>query len=241
MQLEVRRIPQVEIETVVGMTRTNIHQFKAFLGMSLTQTYFSKERIESYVAWGNANFSKFLLIIDDFEFRHNFEVFDSLSPQAASSKAKSIGREKLRALQKILRKLNTMNETLLVSDLFENATFIKILSVLTIEAEINQTFKEVLYAQVYTNIGSYIESWLRTHHLNREQFDYSNLQNLSQFILEEVAVSLYVRHVLGFTIEVYPAPEMRIFNTIYTDKKCQVLPKLGYSAAPYGYIEAYSR
>lgn len=81
-------------------------EFNYWIGISLGNKYFNKENIQKYIEWALDNTKdSVLIVIADWIYSINIQVFDERNQQSAVRKALRIGDKKLLEINEILNKL----------------------------------------------------------------------------------------------------------------------------------------
>ncbi len=83
-----------------------------WVGISLGNKYFTKERIEEYIGWAIANTREsVLIVVGDYIHAINLEVLDGRTQAAAMNKALTLGDEKFQEIEEIISRLPSTDQT----------------------------------------------------------------------------------------------------------------------------------
>jgi len=63
-----------------------------------------------------------------------------------------------------------------------------------------------------------------------------DIHTLSEFLLEEIAVTIYLREILGYHIEIYPGPLMQLVKNLYVNTYPELTNRLNIKKSNYGFI-----
>lgn len=207
----------------------------AFLGVSLGKNFFSKQHIAMYSDWALEWCDRFLIVIDDREERYNYQVFRGFGPAESTTRSLERGKEVERAFRKVLPHFGNPNRdriTLIRSaTLFEVPACAAIAEGLVSNFHSDPKFHDDVISQMFTNIGSRIEKWKEGV---SEEIYAEGLERLANYLLEEIAVTAYLREHGDYAIEVYPGPSLRVVKKLYDglypelSKQLELREKHGY-------------
>lgn len=230
---------RVIVRGVMGIGKNildNPGKFPATLGISLDKRFFSKEHLRLYFEWAQKYCSKFLVVIDDFEERHNYVVFKDMDMPSATARAIQRGQELAKANHRALSQLNPEAKSKIIilrsEELFQNPLCVGIADQLRVAFQENPAFKRDVKQQLFINIGKKIEEWKKKIPKDEQE---KGLDAIAQYLLEEIAVTVYFRDHLGYATEVYPSPPMRVVSDLYDNKYSELVQKLALKE-PFGYI-----
>ena len=242
---------QVSTETLVvkdieGLGEDLINEQRkhnGFLGVSLSKRFFSKEHIKMYFDWALSHCKEFVLLIDDWEEQHNYRVFKKLTNEQAKARALSEGNNKKRAFTRVLNRYSANQRAkvkiMCSSELFQNPEHAQIWSIrnkLVSAFSQNPEFRKAVMQQVHTNISKRIAAWRSETGMLEEDNQYRQaLELLPMYLLEEIAVTIYLREQMGFPTEIYPASAMPVVRDLYEGKYLEPAQKY-LSRDNYGYI-----
>lgn len=233
-----------EAEGVGKMLLQELGQHNAFLGTSLDKTFFSKPHVQMYFAWALEHCQNFLLLIDDFEERHNYHVFKGLSEKDATARAVARGKEVERSFTKVLELNFTKEEQsrtriIRAEELMKEPSCQEIIALLQNECIANPVFREDVVKQVRKNIGGRIDHW-RTENAITDEAYANALPTVAAYLMEEIGLSIYLREQMRYPTEVYPAPSMDILRDLYqyesTGNRYQTLTNRLGLKGQYGYV-----
>ena len=71
---------------------TQLHE-GVYLGVSLGVPFYTKDRIENYLAWAAVNTRRFAILLDDEIFAYTLAIFKDIEISLAREKEKKIGDE----------------------------------------------------------------------------------------------------------------------------------------------------
>ncbi len=97
----------------------------------------------------------------------------------------------------------------------------------------NDPFKQDIHLQLFTNIKGKIEEW--EQNISDEEY-HIGIDTLSRLLLEEIAVTIYLREEEGYKVEVYPSSPMQLVEKIYSNNYPILTRNLNLNAGNYGYI-----
>jgi tRNA-dependent cyclodipeptide synthase len=150
----------MEIAKILGCTEDQISnkEFNIFIGISLGNKYFTKDRIRKYLLWAIENTRDYALALVADEIQAiNYEVFKCLAPEEALSRAMSHGNDIYNSIIKIRNGLATETRRKIKiarwSDVTTDSNYKSNLSVLLREFDRNRTFKLYVLKIVGENLG----------------------------------------------------------------------------------------
>lgn len=212
-------VEQLVVKKVEGTGKGLLEQrgqVNAFLGISLGKgRFFTKSHIGMYLDWALEHCANFLVLVDDWEERNNYKIFKGLDDDWAATLAIQRGQEMARAISRVWNKLapDDRNRIHIVrsAELFEVPGCSKIAAGVLIIFQKDPKFQRDVYDQIYTNIGGKIRDWKKTV----SELDYSEGRTtMARYLLEEIGVTVFVRN-MGYPVEVYPGPAMRVVRNLY--------------------------
>jgi len=194
-------------------------KYNGFLGISLTSPYYKEKSVLDYIEFGIKNFERFALFPVDIPYRYNYIVFEGLSEKNAYIKAKKLGDDLEKYLYKILCNIGMEREIKILrwEDLVKNEEALRILNYfekLIYELkELNEDIKNHILEQ-----SPHIEKRL----LNNKKLDNFNIETqrktLYRFLMDEIAMFIFIQEFLGYTIRLSGYPESNITMDIYDNK-----------------------
>lgn len=212
-------------------------QTNAFLGTSLNMNhFFSKKHVGMYIDWALENCHNFLLAIDDFEERNNYMVFKGLGEDNATDLVLQRGQDTAKSYRRILSRYSSTDRSRIrivqTADLFQEPRCLEVTSQLTAVFQEDPQFRDDVYSQLFTNIGSKVEEWRKTV----PDSDYQNgLPTLARYLLEELGATLFIREEMGYPVEVYPGSSMKVVRNLYDGSYPNLTDSLELKGG-YGYI-----
>jgi tRNA-dependent cyclodipeptide synthase len=213
-------------------------QFRAFMGSSLNRgNFFTREHLSIYFHWALEQCSNFLFVIDDWEERNNYRVFKGLEEETATNLALQVGKERAVSAERVVATFAPSDQARLhisrTSELFQDPKCIAITSQLWGSFHDDPKFKDDVDAQVFMNIGSKLADWRKT--VSGEVY-LQGLSTVSQYLIEEIGATTFIREDLGYPIEIYSSPVMKVMQNLYQGNYPDLSRRLGLKA-PYGYIQ----
>ena len=141
----------MRIETYLNVTPEEIasRQHNIWIGVSLGNSYFTKENIEQYIKWSIDHAKeKVLVVIADALHAVNLEVLDHRSQERAFKKAIKIGDQKDIEIQEIIAKLSDEEKdkvrVVRWKDILENEDYKKNLNAIKDEFHSNPEFHDLI-------------------------------------------------------------------------------------------------
>ena len=210
-------LPAMVIESTTDLGSDAIQnpgKYAGFMGISVGHKFFSKTTMEYFLHWGSHIFKEFIVILLDEPDTYNFMVFESMEYEEARKKARTIGDEKRRAFEKVVRKIGVSNVKILCfRDYSQNSSFKKILETTHTFVKTNAEFKKDLYQLIMHSIGNKIELLQKERSLS--PLEVIQVQDtLADYIIEEFSSLLYFTE-NGYPIEVDPTREFSTKSMIY--------------------------
>ena len=116
--------------------------------------------------------------------------------------------------------------------------YLKNLDIINSFAKTDKNFRNKLVKQVFDNIKPKI---VRTENEIGRKLETTELSNLTNYFLEELAGLFYLYFDLGYRIDIYPGQNPWLIDTIYEGGLPELSKALGYDWSQWGFIQiAYS-
>lgn len=232
-----RRVWQVPVQRVTGAraakTRTGvivdrpgttgplIQQFLAghrtaacFIGLSVCNRMANRRSLRELLPWvlrlAQKNSLPVRIVVGDYLSRHNLMAFDGHDPAKAGTKALKLGERPRRYAREIVRELGVENTVLVQScgELLRSTRCAAIVSMLNAFAGSNPRFA--------WDLAEEARSFIRRRNITgKNAADEALVQQLVCYVVEETAMFLLL-YEMGYRVEVYPGPDLRIMRLIAT-------------------------
>lgn len=189
-------------------------KYAGFMGISVGHKFFSKATMEYFFIWGSQTFKEFLILLMDDPDKYNFMIFENLSEEQALKKAQTIGDERARSYEKVVRKIGVTNIRIVRFRDFNNSKiYTNILCQTKQYAAQDIAFKNELLNLMEEGIGGKIQEYSLNKNLSPHEICKVR-EILSGYILEEFVSLLYFTE-NGFPIEVDPTKEFSTKKFVY--------------------------
>lgn len=201
-------------------------KYKAFMGVSIRNRFFTKKIMCKYISWGSSIFNKFALVIIDYPDRYNLMAFKGLSEKKALERVLEISATTKASFEKIIKKLNVNNIVITDYYTYQNteayASYYKnVAQIVKDSSYINR----LLYEAMYKNIGYKIKEFIATNKLHSKAI--TDLENLLHgYIFDELIILIYLTEKLGYTIEVDPYNEFVPKKVLYDGETKNIFSQL---------------
>lgn len=162
-------------------------------------------------------------------------MFKNQIPSVALQNAETCGKRLEKAYNRVLCSMTTKGKIKVIrsADVFGLLKCQNITNCLVGYYELDSVFKQDVHSQLFTNIAGKIALWKQT--VSGDAY-IKGLSVLSRFLLEEIAVTVYLREVEDYKVEVYPSLPMALVEKIYTNEYPELTAQLKLSTENYGYI-----
>lgn len=197
----------------INLTQGDIEnkKFNYWIGISLGNKYFSKENVQKYIEWTLLNTKEsVLIVIGDWIYSINIQVLDKKNEQSALRKAMRLGDEKLAEVTEIISHFSP-----------EQTTKVKIARWKDIEgSEIHQNRVRVLFDEFqkkgdfYNRIIDIVKENFRGSPKN---FEVSDIEKLSEYVLHEMPMFLDGIHLFGNTYDAILYPKIGLIDLLEKD------------------------
>lgn len=187
----------------------------AFLGISVSSPYYSRQRISHYLTYARLNFPRFAFLIGDEIFRFTLAGLRNMPIDQALARARTIGDEREIMLKEMIRTSGFPANVMRWSDVIAVPQYSLFLSCVSKAYQSNQSFKNMVRKQVFINLGERVtETGLPRNPRNDNEM--SGI--FDSYILEEVAGLITVCEYTPYRTEIYPGRDLRILQLIYNNK-----------------------
>jgi tRNA-dependent cyclodipeptide synthase len=200
MILLLRDNMSINITNYINTTPEQIElkQHNIYLGISISNHYFSKKNVAEYLTWAiqNSRTTPLILIADELQ-AYNYQAFYDMNYNKAISTAKNIGDEIHRMSEKVIRTLNQK---------YEYTKQIPIVHICDIATDMHKEKQEILEQEFRDNtqfkseITKIITANLKTKILTPHQQTL-----LSKYILAEIPLQNNMQY-NGIQYNLYPYP-----------------------------------
>lgn len=195
----------------------NPNKYSGFMGVSIRNSFFSHNTMESYFIWASEFFKTFKVFLLDYPDRYNYIVFSSDDHSSAVYKACQMGKEKKVGYERVVCKLGLKNIQILSFQDFNNdILYHNTLFTCNSYLSQNNEYKTDLERTMMNSIGSKIHEYFMQNSLSEKQKKLI-IKTLFQYIIEELASIVYLTE-KGNTIEVDPYKELPTKRGLYEGK-----------------------
>ena len=197
-----------------GLNKEEARSLNAYLGISFSMTkYFSRQRMRRYFQWAGAHLSDLLVIVADHFEGYNFQVFKNLPPEISFEKAYEVGLQFAKSYSRAIPPtLASRVKVVLASELLKEDQCAMILALASELAQKNRDFK----ADVYSAILELLSGKIKAAGYQGPRREIA-LDILQQYVLEEIAIILYVAHraTPAYPVAIFPYPPRSVITNIY--------------------------
>lgn len=211
--------------------------YKAVLGISLNNHYFTNDRVGEIATFGASHFESFTIILVDYPERWNWQLRMNASSQdrnetnvATASQDKKIGYT--RKLKKV-----GLEATVPILDwqfVMGLKNYTRNLSILNEAFENDDRFREGIIEQFKNNIGGLLG---QREALRGMAFSDQELNNMTNYLLEEIAGFFCLHFDETYTIDFHHNPSMDIVQRIYHNDFPAISQAMGYTWAEQGWVQ----
>jgi len=193
----------------------------AFLGISLSKNkYFSKWRVAEYLRWAESRHERTMVIVADQLEAHNVAVFRGVSLNEAVLRVRVKGEELQRGyVRAVPPTMRQRCEVVLASDLLARPECRALCDLVDQAAAENALFRNDIRAVVHENLLSHSNGDAGS----RRTLVEANIAALGRYIIEEIAIVLYLNHRASprYTVALFPyspfAALTHVYNGAYGD------------------------
>ncbi|MBU1318815.1 MAG: tRNA-dependent cyclodipeptide synthase [candidate division Zixibacteria bacterium] len=186
----------------------------AYLGISLSRRYYSNRRLHKYVQWAQGNAARFAFLIGDNIYALTDSVFSDRTFSSALVVALERGREFCERIETILIEESYTAEIIRWNELESHTEYQRLLS--TFQEEYmrrNSHFAQCVRQEVVGNLKRRLTDEVVKRFDSEEEPTSWNI--LDSYVLREMAGLITMSEYLGFSVEVYPGPDVGILNMLY--------------------------
>ena len=206
------------------------NRYKGMMGISISNHYFSNERVMGIVQLGRELCSEFVIVIFDYPERWNWPLKQNVGQEENEKRCLVIGIEKKSAYTRELKKLNIEKEVQILTwqDILDHPAYKRNLAALYEEFSNDRGFHSSLITQMETNLSVRLENG---------SLSKADILTMSNYLLEEIAGLFYLQFDMNYQLDLYPKAQMQIVQDIYDDKYPSLSQKMGYDWSKQGWIE----
>lgn len=182
--------------------------YPCFLNLSVKNRMANKRSLAELIPWVQQRASKTVVVVGDFQHRHNLIALRGLSPSAALSKAMSYGARTIRVAERLIDEIGA-SETVCVSSAADFIETQECNSILAAVCDYHSRGGRFAAHTAEAATG-YLNRLPKTLPVDRSPM---TLDRLVSYLLEEVAMFIHLGR-CGYQTEVYPGPDLPILRHI---------------------------
>jgi tRNA-dependent cyclodipeptide synthase len=220
-RLENRNLPTVSIvKTIPKVSKRELFSHKkCYMGISLANPVFQGKALEALLFWMVGKFEKSLVVLGDYLWRFNEQIFSGLDFEQAEKKASALGDSFIAQTKELFKNLPD-----------EKVIFTRWMSHL-LTKEFSESKEELGFLfETVSDFRSSVErdafAFVRRQAKQNRRFTVEIEKAIdlsSQYLLEEIAVFSALSE-QGWHVELYPGPELKVLMDI-AKGKYQHIPK----------------
>jgi tRNA-dependent cyclodipeptide synthase len=213
------------------------YQYKAILGISIANHYFTKDRVRELAEFGVAHFEKFVVVLVDYPERWNWQLrINATSQMESEAKVALLSQSRKNGYSRELREVGLEASVPILSwhYVMGLANYARNLSILNGAFEHDDTFRTGVIDQFKQNIGSLLSN---REALRGKTFSTEELNNMINYLLEEIAGFFCLHFDEGYTIDFHHHPSMDIVQRIYRNEFTKISKAMGYDWNAQGWVQ----
>jgi tRNA-dependent cyclodipeptide synthase len=187
----------------------------AFLGISVGSPYYSRQRIDHYLAWAALKYGAFAFLVGDGIAKYTIAATKHLPLVAAAARAAEIGDNLCSMLEDACRKCGKAVDIFRWKRVEQIPEYSGLVRAVSAEYSTSAAFKTEVRRQVWRNLGSRIAVLGIAEH---ESDNSLAAQLCDRYILEEIAGLIAMGEFTGYHLELYPGDDLEILERIYRDE-----------------------
>jgi tRNA-dependent cyclodipeptide synthase len=183
------------------------------MGISLANPVFQGDALESLLVWMAENFEKSLIVVGDYLWRFNEQIFAGLDPEKAEKESITLGDMFIEQSKDIFKKLSSEKVSLtrwrshlLTEEFLESKKELD--SLFESDPDFRSSIERDAFSFVRRQAKQSIKLAVETE---------KALELSSQYLLEEIAVFSSLSQ-QGWHVELYPGPELKVLVDIAKGK-----------------------
>jgi tRNA-dependent cyclodipeptide synthase len=183
------------------------------MGISLANPVFQGDALESLLVWMAENFEKSLIVVGDYLWRFNEQIFAGLDPEKAEKESIALGDMFIEQSKDIFKKLSSEKVSLtrwqshLLTEEFSESKK-ELDSLFESDPDFRSSIERDAFSFVRRQAKQSIKLAVETE---------KALELSSQYLLEEIAVFSSLSQ-QGWHVELYPGPELKVLVDIAKGK-----------------------
>jgi tRNA-dependent cyclodipeptide synthase len=190
----------MRIASLLNISKSELSskKFNIFIGISLGNKYFSKERIKEYIVWALKNTKeRVAVLIPDKIHAVNYEVKNEYPPERAAAVARRKGNEIERIVVDIAKELKISESKLRIVrwEQIEDARYLQMLYIFQDAFEKNLEFRKTI-----------IDITKNTPHIRNLDLKESQYEKLSRYVIDELPMLISGIRKDGIAYELLPYP-----------------------------------
>lgn len=197
-----------------GISQDTLSCANAYIGVSFSMTrYFSRSRMREYIEWAGEKMRNLLIIVADHFEGYNIQVFKQLPPEEAFSRALMVGENLVKGyVRAVPGTLRSKTTVVLASELLVQEDCASLVRLVREEAANNHLF----WQDCRNGISEMISGKLDDAGLTGATRELA-LDLLHSYIYEEIAIILYVAHVMQpkWPVALFPYEPRNVITKLY--------------------------
>lgn len=205
----------------------------AFLGISIGSPYYSRQRIDDYLAWADLKLDHFAFLIGDDIFALTNSVFKKLSLKEAKLAASKKGDNFECMLNKAIKdristgQCKSAQNTKIYRwrDLSKKDEYNQYLQAALMDYKTSDKFRQSLREQIWCNLGSRLSVTGISRDFRKV---YQTSIRFDNYLLREIAGLITISEHTIYNTEIYPGDDLFIMENVYAseyDHLASILPE----------------
>lgn len=188
----------------------------AYLGISLGSSYYSKERLKSYLAWATISCGKFAFLVGDSIYALTHSVVKRMALPQSLAVSTRMGDEMCTAVYRAGVEADISPIVIRFSELRDDPEYSKLLEVGNDLYSSSAQFRKAVRTQVWTNLHARLADLPEI--CSSSSCGHAECERLDSYVIEEIAGLITMSEYRDYQLEVYPGNDLLILKDIYSGK-----------------------
>jgi len=181
-----------------------------FVGISLHNKYFSKRNISTLLKYSYYWVNELLFLVADSLNRYNYMLKFRINEKTAVKKSHIEGEQVLNMLFKIISDNKITKPLITIKKWDEYVPFI---------SDVQNNLEYLLkHNPMFRNDLTILSQKYLKDKIGLDYMDSDSIKISSKYIIEEMAISIYISEYTKYHCEIYPGEDIGLVNEIYSNK-----------------------
>ena len=191
---------------------------KCFLGISLSNPYYSRANLVKYMKWIGLSNYELAFLIGDYIHKYTYSVFKDVTLDEALDVCLKMGENMDKNIKRASSKVGKNFNIYHWKEITKNDFYKRLKDNIYNEYINNNNFKKMVRQQVINNLENKINYKLS----NNKTITRKDKYKLDKYVLEEITGLITMSEYLSYSLELYPGNDLFIIKKIYSGEFKQI-------------------